>query len=146
MGMQKSGFNIKASDLASRIGKILAEYSDDVIEATRLMAQASGKAAREKLEKTSPRSENQYSKGYASEKGKYTGHYAEGWKTTSEYSALGVDVVVYQYKKPGLTHLLENGHANRNGGRTPAYVHIKPVEEEVKQEFEKNLEAVLSNV
>ena len=90
------------------------------------------KDARDKLKQTSP---------------KDTGKYAEGW-TTGNYTwtALGAEITVYNAKKPGLAHLLENGHAKRNGGRVTAKVHIKPVEEEVGRELEKNIRKAIENV
>ena len=39
-----------------------------------------------------------------------------------------------------MTHLLEKGHANRDGGRTKAYPHIKPAEEEAVKEALKLIE------
>lgn len=65
-----------------------------------------------------------------------TGEYAAGWTSrveTGRYSSQGV---IYNKDVPGLPHLLENGHANRGGGRTPGRPHIKPVEEKVIEEFE----------
>lgn len=65
-----------------------------------------------------------------------TGKYAAGWTTrfeTGRYSSQGI---IYNKDVPGLPHLLENGHANRGGGRTPGRPHIKPVEEKVIEEFE----------
>ena len=114
------------------MGKILAKYGDDVKEATRRLVKRAGNEARDKLKQTSP---------------KDTGHYAEGW-TTGKYTwtALGAEITVYNAKKPGLAHLLENGHAKRNGGRAPAKVHIKPVEEEVGRELEKNIRQAIANV
>ena len=38
-----------------------------------------------------------------------------------------------------LTHLLEFGHATRDGERTEAQPHIRPVEEKYSKEFEKRL-------
>ena len=114
------------------MGKILAKYGDDVTEATRRLVKRAGNEARDKLKQTSPRD---------------TGQYAEGW-TSGEYTwtALGAEITVYHAKKPGVAHLLENGHAKQNGGRAPAKVHIKPVEEEVGRELEKNIRQAIENV
>lgn len=123
---------ISSGDFSTAMGKILAKYGDDVTEATRRLVKRAGNEARDKLKQTSPRD---------------TGQYAEGW-TTGEYTwtALGAEITVYNAKKPGVAHLLENGHAKQNGGRAPAKVHIKPVEEEVGRELEKNIRQAIENV
>ena len=65
-----------------------------------------------------------------------TGKYAEGWTMTKEVDRLHVSVTLHN-SMPGLPHLLEYGHANRGGGRTPGRTHIKPVEEQIIRAFEK---------
>lgn len=114
------------------MSKILAAYNNDVTEATRRLVKRAGNEARDRLRQTSPRD---------------TGQYAEGW-TAGQYTwtALGAEITVYNAKKPGLAHLLENGHAKQNGGRAPSKVHIKPVEEEVGRELEKNIRQAIANV
>ncbi len=123
---------ISSGDFSTAMGKILAAYGDDVTEATRRLVKRAGTEARDKLKQTSPRN---------------TGQYAEGW-TAGQYTwtALGAEITVYNAKKPGLAHLLENGHAKQNGGRAPAKVHIKPVEEEVGRELEENIRKAVANV
>ncbi len=71
---------------------------------------------------------------------KGTGDYAKGWTRTLEKGRLKVGAIVHG-KKPtyALAHLLENGHVTRNGtgrtfGRTPAHVHIEPVNEWAQNE------------
>ncbi|MGL6197819.1 MAG: HK97 gp10 family phage protein [Lachnospiraceae bacterium] len=66
-------------------------------------------------------------------------HYRDGWGVTSQGSYTKPKFVVHNKKKPGLAHLLEHGHALRQGGRAPAIVHIKPVEEWCIKEFEERL-------
>ena len=122
---------IKASDFSAAMGKILDKYGDDMKDVTGRLVKRAGKEARDKLQQTSP---------------KKSGIYAKSWATAEfESSALGAWVTVYNKKKPGLAHLLEHGHALRNGGRTRAFPHIKPVEEEVKQELEKNLRQAIEH-
>lgn len=72
------------------------------------------------------------------------GRYASGWRSKLKQGALdSVEAVVYNAKMPGLPHLLEKDHALRNGRRSNAYVHIKPVEEWVKTEAAQRLEDAL---
>lgn len=65
-----------------------------------------------------------------------TGEYAAGWTSRIDTGRMSTQGVIYN-KKPGLPHLLENGHAKRGGGRVSGRVHIKPVEETMIAEFEK---------
>lgn len=71
-----------------------------------------------------------------------SGEYAKSWKVDTQRSRTGTSSVIYS-SKPGLPHLLEHGHASRNGGRVAGREHIKPVEEKLIQTFEKEVEAKL---
>lgn len=64
------------------------------------------------------------------------GTYAAGWTSRHETGRCSTQGIIYNKDVPGLPHLLENGHALRNGGRVAGRPHIKPVEEKVIQEFE----------
>lgn len=63
-----------------------------------------------------------------------SGVYAAGWSYETELDIGHVRVAVRNKRKPGLTHLLEKGHAKfvhgrPTGGRVPAYPHIEPAYE-----------------
>lgn len=108
-------------NLADEIAKALSEYTDDVTEKLDDAKDEISKEAVAELKTTSP---------------KKTGDYAKGWarkKTAHGY-------VVYNRTDYQLTHLLENGHAKRNGGRVRAYPHIAPVEQKVIDKFTRAAE------
>lgn len=65
--------------------------------------------------------------------------YYKGWAVEFEKTRYGANAIVHN-KIPGLPHLLENGHALRNGGRSQGRPHIKPVEEELVKGFRKAIE------
>lgn len=73
--------------------------------------------------------------------------YLSGWTSTTQEAKYaqhaGIEAIVYN-KTPGLAHLLENGHAMRQGGRAQAFPHIKPVEERIIEEFQRELEKRIS--
>ena len=112
---------IEVEGLSTAIGEILDEYSEEVKEKT---AEASKKAAAytiRMLKATSPRK---------------SGDYAGGWKQKSYRGGLRL---VYNDKKPQLTHLLNNGHTIRNGvgtyGYKPGDGHITKAEEQGNAKF-----------
>lgn len=66
-----------------------------------------------------------------------TGTYAKGWTSRTEEGRVSAQGVIFNKTVPGLPHLLENGHAKRNGGRVAGKPHIKPVEEQIVKDFIK---------
>ena len=105
------------------IQKILDEYAEDVNMSLDEVVDKAGQKAAQLLRNTSP----------VDTHGKKPGAYAKGWKVEKSgktHRQLRHSATVYN-KYPGLPHLLENGHALRQGGRSPAIVHIKPVEDAV---------------
>ncbi|CUB53064.1 hypothetical protein BN2127_JRS10_02127 [Bacillus subtilis] len=71
---------------------------------------------------------------------KKTGAYRKGWRKKKE----GNGVVIHNTQGQ-LTHLLEKGHAKVGGGRVPAQVHIRPVEEYVINEVPRRIERALES-
>ena len=117
--------------LTSAVDKILQEYGNDVQENLNdIVAQMSKKGA-------------QTIKSQA--KGTFggTGKYASGWTSQTETGRVSAQGTIYNAKVPGLPHLLEHGHANRGGGRTPGRVHIANVEETLIKEFEQKVKSKL---
>lgn len=112
--------------LAADIQKILEDYEGDIENLTKETVQKIGRKGVEAL-----RSNSGVFGG--------TGKYASGWSSKVEETRMGSKATLYNAKVPGLPHLLENGHANRGGGRTAGRVHIKPVEEELIKAFEQDL-------
>ena len=81
-------------------------------------------------------------------KGTYTirtGKYNKGWRVNVKRGRGFINCTVYNGTNWQLTHLLENGHLTRNGGRTRSFVHIRPVEEKYVNQFEQDVEKIIKN-
>lgn len=125
---------IKIDALAGEVTKLMEEYASEVATDMKTEAKAVAKEAVKELKQISP-------EGAGSKKG----HYKEGWasKVESE-NAVSIGIRVYNRKKPGLTHLLEKGHAKRGGGRVEGQPHISTAEENAIENYEKRLKERLS--
>ena len=120
---------IPVDKLQASIDKVLKEYGDDVQGNIDTITKQFVKKGANAVKSAAS------SNGW----GGHTG-YDIGWTSQTETKRLSSQGVIFNKKAPGLAHLLENGHALRNGGRSRAFPHIAPVEEKLVEEFYKAVE------
>ena len=125
---------IKIDALAGEVMKMMEEYAADVSADMKAEAKTVANEAVKELKQISP-------EGRGSKKG----HYEDGWTSKVESErAENIGIRIYNRKKPGLTHLLEKGHAKRGGGRVEGIPHISTAEENAAVNYEKRLKERLS--
>jgi hypothetical protein len=112
---------VRIDDLSKEISNQLSRYTEQVAEEIEVAKDVVTKETVKELKRNSP---------------KNTGSYAKGWTRKK----VGKDIVVHNRTDYQLTHLLEHGHANKNGGRTPGQAHIRPAEEKAIKEFTERVE------
>lgn len=119
-------------DLTNAVNDILRQYSDDVAEVAAEALEDVTKAATKKLKAESP---------------KRTGKYAKGWTYEIKKGRVLNSSTIYGRKNTyPLAHLLEHGHAKRNGGRVAPVEHIKPVEDWAVRELESKIVRKLGGI
>lgn len=106
------------NNFSQQMKSVLNGYSDALCRAMEEVIEEAASISAEKLKQTSPKRK------------KGGGAYARSWTSDVTKGRTYTKGEVHNRKHYQLTHLLENGHANRGGGRTQPYVHIAPVEAE----------------
>lgn len=73
--------------------------------------------------------------------------YAQGWNKVIRKSTITkrVGLTLFNKKHYRLTHLLEYGHATRNGGRTRAFPHISKAQDNIEEQTVKELKEMINN-
>ncbi|HEL1978126.1 TPA: HK97 gp10 family phage protein [Streptococcus suis] len=110
--------------LETAIAKELEDFAKDTTDTMRSVVEEVTEEAIETLKTTSP---------------KKTGSYGKGWKSKATIDTnTGLTKTIHN-RTPGLTHLLEDGHAKQNGGRVAGRKHIAPVEKAAIKTLEDKL-------
>ena len=123
------GKTIPVDQLASEVMKGLEEYAELATDVMKKEVQETGKVVKQQIEQSAPRKSGRYAKSWAVKK-------------TAETSST-LEVTVHSRNRYMLTHLLENGHAKRGGGRVRAIPHIAPAEEMGIKELAERIERAL---
>ena len=121
---------VTLNNLNEAIKGILDEYADDIQGNLDVITQKIGQKGVQALRNQTKATFN----------GKT---YASGWSSTVEKQRLYTAVTIHNKKQAGLAHLLENGHVKANGtgryGSWSGISHIKPVEEQLIVEYEREV-------
>lgn len=120
---------VRIDDFDKALESILEEYGKNVTEGTKAAAAAAAKVAAQEAKSMAPYGIS----------GK---HYRDGMASKDVSTRLVPGSIVYNRTKYQLTHLLEHGHAFRNGGRARAFPHFAPAEEKAIRNFEKAVKLI----
>lgn len=120
---------VRVDQLADAVMEELDKYKDLATDDMKKAVKDAGKTVRTEITNNAPRR---------------TGKYAKSWrdKVTGE-NADSIQVTVHSPNRYQIAHLLENGHAKRNGGRVRAIPHIKPAEDKGEEQLERDITKAL---
>ncbi|ADL52146.1 HK97 gp10 family phage protein [Clostridium cellulovorans] len=122
--------DIDISRLAATITETIGSYTEEISEAIEVEVNQTTKDTLKKIRETSPSDRGKYKKGFKITKIKERGQ---------------VKNVIWNKKYSGLVHLLEFGHAKRNGGRVQAVKHVEPAFDSVAGDLEDRIKSIIQN-
>jgi hypothetical protein len=125
--------NVGVNGFSRAVSEMLSDWDEDVMEAVNAAAKETADEAAKALHS-------------AGEFGG-TGRYKKGWTVTAKRrNRRDTEQIVHNKTQYQLTHLLEFGHATRNGGRTKEFPHIGKVADKVPEIFERKLRDMIGEV
>lgn len=126
-----AGTTIPIDKLADTVSEMLTDYADMASDEMKKAVKDAGNTVKKAIGEGAPVK---------------TGKYAKSWsvKNTKE-NAHALEVTVYSRNRYQLAHLLEHGHAKRNGGRTREIPHIAPAEQQGIEQLEREITRRLQN-
>ena len=119
---------VKIPELNTAIREILEEYEDNVTEGVKQAVLKVAEIAKKETQAGAPTR---------------TGKYRSGWAVREEsMSRLRSEALVHNRTRYQLAHLLEKGHALRNGGRARAITHIRPAEQHAIENIQEAIKRI----
>lgn len=107
--------NIKIEALGDAMQDLLSDYISDMDDVVEKEIDSAAKKMLKMVKENSPSTD-----------GERTGSYRKGWQIVKETKHLQRKRIIWNKKHYNRVHLLENGHASKNGGRVRAFPHLEP--------------------
>ena len=123
--------SVKIGELAAAVMKELDAYSKLAADELKAAVKDAAKTVKDEIKENAP---------------KDTGTYAKSWRVKNvKETSTTLTLTVHSKNRYQLAHLLEFGHATRNGGRVNARPHIAPAEEKGVKKLEEEITRRLEN-
>lgn len=117
-------------DMADEIMRGLTEYADLADSAMKKAVKKTATEVKKQIAATAPSDTGAYAKSWTTKKTKENSH--------------SLEMTVHSKDRYQLAHLLEKGHAKRNGGRVSGKPHIAPAEANGEEMLTQLIEEALS--
>lgn len=122
---------IKIGDLAKVVTAELKDYRQNVVDGLKADVRKTARECRQEVRDNSPVK---------------SGEYKAGWATKTDFESTDdIRMTTYNKNKPQITHLLEDGHANVDGGRTEGIPHIGPAADNATQKLAERAKVRVRN-
>ena len=121
---------IEVNELSKALTEYLDDYEEDIFDGVKEVTDSLTQKVVNDLKQESPNLTGDYAKGWKKQKGKIN--------KNSKYTVKVHNKTNYQ-----LTHLLEFGHAKKDGGWVDAIPHIRPIEEKYKKIYNEEITTVI---
>jgi hypothetical protein len=117
---------VSIDEMADAITKGLTEYSNLTADTMKACVKDAGNMVKKEIAANAPTKSGKYKKSWTATKQRETG--------------TSIEIIVHSKNRYQIAHLLEKGHAKRNGGRVQAIPHIAPAEEKGKKQLMEDIE------
>lgn len=134
--------SINVNDFAREVLNSMKQYTEDVEVAINREVLQQGDEATEQLQDTIY--PNATESGTAKEMTRRTWeNYANSWTNKKVEGVNFTSSTIHNKKHYSLTHLLEYGHATRDGNKTRAFAHIQPISDKYSKRLEDNVKEII---
>lgn len=122
--------NISIDQFANEITSAVREYTKDVAKAVEKKVDEVAKEVLKETKQMAPKRTGEYAKSFGITK-------EDGYGTTRR--------IIWNKKHYRRVHLLEFGHAKVNGGRVPAYPHLRPAYDKHAANLDDEIKRIIKN-
>lgn len=134
--------SVNINDFANSVVDMMKTYTDDVEEAISEQVTKIGDEGVAKLKNIAMPQATESGTAQPMKRRTWK-EYSKSWQNTKESKVNYSSSTIHNKKHYQLTHLLEFGHATRDGKRTRAFAHVKPLSDELEKRLLTDVKEII---